>query len=44
MSAMQIVVLEGGRAGGVGTHDQLLEQCSTYAEIVASQTTAEDAA
>ena len=29
---------------GLGTHDELLETCPTYAEIVASQLTAEEAA
>jgi ATP-binding cassette subfamily B protein len=42
--ANQIVVLEDGRAVGIGTHTQLLETCPTYAEIVASQMSAEEAA
>jgi ATP-binding cassette, subfamily B, multidrug efflux pump len=42
--ANQIVVLEDGRAVGIGTHKQLLETCPTYAEIVASQMSAEEAA
>jgi ATP-binding cassette subfamily B protein len=42
--AHQIVVLEDGRAVGIGTHAQLLETCPTYAEIVASQMSAEEAA
>ncbi|MFG2051511.1 ABC transporter ATP-binding protein [Micromonospora sp. NPDC048935] len=37
VDADQIVVLDGGRAVGVGTHDYLLETCPTYAEIVRSQ-------
>ena len=36
-SADRILVLEGGDEVGLGTHDELLETCPTYAEIVASQ-------
>ena len=36
-NADQILVLEDGRVIGRGTHRQLLEDCPTYAEIVASQ-------
>jgi ATP-binding cassette subfamily B protein len=43
-SADQILVLEDGRAVGLGTHDELLESCPTYAEIVASQLAVRDAA
>jgi ATP-binding cassette, subfamily B, multidrug efflux pump len=39
-----IVVLEHGRAVGYGTHEELLESCPTYAEIVQSQIGAEEAA
>ncbi len=35
--ADQIVVLDEGRAVGVGTHGQLLETCEVYKEIYASQ-------
>ncbi len=35
--ADQILVLEDGRSVGLGTHEQLLAGCPTYAEIVASQ-------
>jgi ATP-binding cassette subfamily B protein len=35
--ADQIVVLEDGEIVGLGTHDELLETCPTYAEIVSSQ-------
>jgi ATP-binding cassette subfamily B protein len=39
-----IVVLEDGEVVGRGTHDQLLDSCPTYGEIVESQLTAEDVA
>ncbi len=35
--ADQILVLEEGRTVGLGSHDQLLTSCPTYAEIVESQ-------
>jgi ATP-binding cassette subfamily B protein len=31
------MVLEDGESVGLGTHDDLLRTCPTYAEIVASQ-------
>lgn len=37
VDADQIVVLEDGEVVGIGRHEQLLETCPTYAEIVASQ-------
>jgi ATP-binding cassette, subfamily B, multidrug efflux pump len=37
VDADQIVVLEDGEIVGIGRHDELLESCPTYAEIVASQ-------
>jgi ATP-binding cassette subfamily B protein len=37
VDADQIVVLEDGGVVGIGRHDELLESCPTYAEIVASQ-------
>ena len=43
-NATQILVLEDGIAVGLGTHDDLLASCPTYAEIVASQISAEEAA
>lgn len=43
-SADQILVLEDGRVAGLGTHEALLRDCPTYAEIVASQAGARDAA
>lgn len=42
--ADQIVVLEAGRVVGLGRHDELLAGCPTYAEIVQSQLSAEEAA
>lgn len=44
ISAEQILVLEAGVPVGLGDHQELLETCPTYAEIVASQTGGEDAA
>jgi ATP-binding cassette subfamily B protein len=44
MNADQILVIEDGRQVGIGTHRDLLERCPTYAEIVASQMSAEEAA
>ncbi|MGZ8178821.1 ABC transporter ATP-binding protein [Williamsia sp. SKLECPSW1] len=43
VDADQIVVLEYGRTVGIGTHDELLASCPTYAEIVYSQLTAQGA-
>lgn len=37
-----IVVLEDGECVGMGTHQQLVAECPTYAEIVSSQLTAEE--
>jgi ATP-binding cassette, subfamily B, multidrug efflux pump len=44
IDADQIVVLEDGAVVGLGTHQELLETCPTYAEIVESQHAAEAAA
>jgi ATP-binding cassette, subfamily B, multidrug efflux pump len=38
-----ILVLDDGRVVGRGTHAELLEDCPTYQEIVASQLTSEEA-
>jgi ATP-binding cassette subfamily B protein len=35
--ADQILVIENGSIVGRGTHDELLETCPTYIEIVQSQ-------
>ncbi len=42
--ADQIVVLDHGRMVGIGRHDDLVETCETYREIVESQLAAEAAA
>jgi ATP-binding cassette subfamily B protein len=44
LHADQILVIDDGRQVGLGTHHELLETCPTYAEIVASQLTEEEAA
>jgi len=44
LSADQIIVLDGGRVVGRGTHQELLSSCSAYREIVASQLGEEAAA
>jgi ATP-binding cassette, subfamily B, multidrug efflux pump len=44
INADQILVLDAGRAVGLGTHQELLQSCPTYAEIVASQSGAVEAA
>ncbi|MGD7789449.1 ABC transporter ATP-binding protein [Propionibacteriaceae bacterium Y1700] len=43
-SAEQIIVLDDGAVVGRGTHDQLLQTCPTYVEIVESQLSAEEVA
>ncbi len=42
--ADQIVVLDNGQIVGLGTHDELVETCPTYAEIVESQFKASEVA
>lgn len=37
MNADKIIVLDDGRAAGIGTHDTLLETCPVYREIYDSQ-------
>ncbi len=44
INADQILVIEDGLQVGLGTHRELLETCPTYAEIVASQLTEQEAA
>jgi ATP-binding cassette subfamily B protein len=44
IDADQILVLEDGELVGAGRHDDLLDSCPTYAEIVTSQLPAEVAA
>ena len=40
--ADKIVVLDEGRAVGIGTHEELLKTCPVYKEIYDSQYKAED--
>jgi ATP-binding cassette subfamily B protein len=44
MSADRILVLEDGHCVGLGSHWELLDSCPTYAEIVSSQLSTEQAA
>ncbi|GAB3924359.1 ABC transporter ATP-binding protein [Kribbella albertanoniae] len=44
IDADQIIVIEDGAIVGKGRHDELLENCPTYVEIVESQRSAEEAA
>ncbi|MBO9130682.1 ABC transporter ATP-binding protein [Bacillus sp. 165] len=43
-AADQIIVLDEGKIEGIGTHEQLLETCSVYREIVQSQLSEEEIA
>ena len=40
--ADKIVVLDEGRAVGIGTHDELMQTCPVYKEIAMSQLSAEE--
>lgn len=42
MDADKIIVLENGRAAGVGTHAELMRRCSVYREIALSQLSEEE--
>lgn len=41
--ADQIIVMDDGRAVGIGTHDRLMESCEVYREICLSQLSTEEA-
>ena len=43
-NAEQIIVLDEGRIVGIGTHDELMENCTTYQEIALSQLSKEELA
>lgn len=42
LHADQIIVLEEGKIAGIGTHQELMENCSVYREIAASQLSESD--
>lgn len=42
LDADKIIVLEGGKAVGIGTHRELLKSCKTYRKIALSQLSAEE--
>jgi len=44
MHADRIIVLDSGSIVGIGTHEELMETCPTYGEIVYSQLTQEEIA
>lgn len=44
LHADQIIVLDEGKIEDIGTHEQLLERCAVYREIVASQLSEEESA
>ena len=43
LSANQIIVLNEGRIEGIGSHEELMNSCKTYQEIVLSQLSPEEA-
>lgn len=43
-NAEQIIVLDEGRIVGIGTHNELMESCTTYQEIALSQLSKEELA
>lgn len=43
-NAEQIIVLDEGRVVGIGTHSELMENCTTYQEIALSQLSKEELA
>ena len=44
MDADRIIVLEKGAVAGIGTHNELMESCNVYREIVLSQVSEEEIA
>ena len=42
-NADKIIVLDDGRMAGIGTHEELFDNCEVYKEICMSQLTAEEA-
>ncbi len=44
LHADRIVVLDAGRVEGIGTHEELMQTCETYREIVLSQVSEEEVA
>ncbi len=44
MDADQIIVLDEGHVAGIGTHQELMETCEVYREIVSSQLSMEEIA
>ena len=42
MNADRIIVLENGRVAGMGTHEELIQNCGVYREIAVSQLSAEE--
>ena len=43
LNADRIIVLDGGRVAGMGTHKELMESCEEYRQIALSQLSAEEA-